>query len=142
MTAHFGWQNENSANNRGKNTSLANAAANIVATSMAKGSRRQACGQKLVASCVATSSLVARCPSRNQIVFFWIFFLQKSIFFPCCATCHQLLPTRLPATAFCHASCQYVCRCVCQRSILATIVGTVFASDLAIAMNFCHACRH
>ena len=35
MTAHFGWQNENSANNRGKNTSLANAAANIVATSMA-----------------------------------------------------------------------------------------------------------
>ena len=60
---------KNSGNKHCKNTSLANAAAKTMASSMAKGSRRQTCGQKLVASCMAIRLLVASCPSRNKIYF-------------------------------------------------------------------------
>ena len=132
---------KNSGNKQGKNTLLANAAAKIMASSTAKGSRRQTCGQKLMASCMAIRLLVTSCPSRNKIDF-WdnkaYFSKNRSYFltgnlsptnglpcnlpstfahrfaFDCLLPCYLplSLPLRLPAKYFCHACCH----CFCQRS--------------------------
>ena len=66
---------KNSGNKHGKNTLLANTAAKIMASSVAKGSRRQTCGQELVASCMAIRLLVTSCPSRNKIDVWELIFL-------------------------------------------------------------------